>query len=553
MSTQTVASRTIRWIPIGIVAIVALAGSLMYFAFRSSPSSTVAKAADTALTVPEGQAGKAGELVISQEAMRLAEIQVQPATARLVSERLSVSGVVQVGGDQLVKVTPRVAGKVIKLFAGAGDTVRAGQTLALLESAELGQSQAGYRQAAARVTAASKNLERQRQLAKLGQFGKPQVEEARTKAIEAERDVQLAERNLGEDRTKLAEAQSEQQGLVSKVTQARAEMDVTKARFDRAETLFKEELISKQELERVSADYKKAAADVSVAMAAVAQGVARIEGAKARVDASLRELMLAKRRALIVSQAHQREESVYNGQFSTNRELVEAESALRLVQVEMRGAVDAVRLLGGKPGGHNTIALITPISGKVQERLATLGETIDPEHAAFTVVNLDLVWAQLAVAPGDLAAVRVGQLVELGSEAAPGNSFRGRVLSVGTAADETTRAVSVRTTLGNRGNVLRPGSFVKGTIVTDLRKHRVTVPEGALQEHTGRATVYIATRVRPGAFEIRHVTLGIRDHGWREITAGLAPGEPIAVNGTFYLKSEALKSSLSDGCCAPGG
>jgi hypothetical protein len=47
------------------------------------------------------------------------------------------------------------------------------------------------------------------------------------------------------------------------------------------------------------------------------------------------------------------------------------------------------------------------------------------------------------------------------------------------------------------------------------------------------------------------VKLGVSGEGWREIATGLEAGERIAVNGTFFLKSEALKSQLSDGCCAP--
>jgi hypothetical protein len=46
------------------------------------------------------------------------------------------------------------------------------------------------------------------------------------------------------------------------------------------------------------------------------------------------------------------------------------------------------------------------------------------------------------------------------------------------------------------------------------------------------------------------VTLGVRGDGWREVATELKAGERLAVNGTFYLKSEALKSELSDGCCA---
>ena len=89
---------------------------------------------------------------------------------------------------------------------------------------------------------------------------------------------------------------------------------------------------------------------------------------------------------------------------------------------------------------------------------------------------------------------------------------------------------------------------MQGWLITAERQQKMTVPEGALQEHNGRPTLYVA--LRGGAFEVRHVLLGSKGKDWREITNGLKPGEKVAVHGTFYLKSEALKSSLSDGCCA---
>lgn len=552
MSTATIGTgRNWKGMTIGAILILVL-GIVAFVLTRSKPVSAE-RAAEQPLTVSQDEAGKVGDLTITQEAMDLAEITVKPVLAQLVSERIEVSGIVQAGGDQLVKITPRVTGKVAKLLAGQGDSVVAGQALAILESSELASAQVAYRQATARLAAAKALLARQRQLAKLGQFGKPQVEEARTKAVEADRDVHEADHHLAEEQTKLAEAESERQGLVSLVNQSKAELEVARARLDRAEIAFREELISKQEYERVVADHKKASADVEVAQSNLAQGDARIKGAKARVEAAEGELDLARRRAKIVSQSLSREELVFQGKFLTNREIVEAESAVRIAQVEASGAADVVRLLGGSPGGGNTIRLSSPISGRVQERAATLGETIDPEHAAFTVVNLDRVWAQLAISPENLPSIRAGDRVELEAEAAPGIKFKGVILSIGTTSDETTRTINVRTTLDNPGDVLKPGSFVKGHVVTDVRRERVTVPEGALQEHTGRPTVYVALNTSVGAFEVRHVKLGFKGDGWQEVTEGLRPGERVAASGTFYLKSEALKSSLSDGCCAPAG
>lgn len=74
------------------------------------------------------------------------------------------------------------------------------------------------------------------------------------------------------------------------------------------------------------------------------------------------------------------------------------------------------------------------------------------------------------------------------------------------------------------------------------------MPDEAIQEHNGRPTLYVS--LHGGQFEVRHVLLGSKGKQWREVSEGLKPGEKIATHGTFYLKSEALKSSLSDGCCA---
>jgi len=482
-------------------------------------STTPAAPARPILAVAENQAGKVGDLTLTEEAMQLAEIRSALPQVRLVEEKLKVSGSVRTGGDQLAKVTPSASGKIVDLRVQVGARVRAGQVLATLESSELAQVQAEYHQALARTRALRANLERQRELARLGQFGRPQVEDARNRSLESERDVHAAEHHLKEERAGLQQAEAELQAMTT--------------RLRRAESLT--EVVSGQDRERIRADYEKARA----ARAAAASRVAGAEG----------DLALARKRLGIATSALSREEKVYAGQHLTSRELVEAESAMRLAEVDLESAGERVRLLGGEPGGGNRLALRSPIAGTVQEAAVTLGETVAPDRVAFSVIDLTQVWAELAVTPKDLPKLKVGDLVELTAESAPGQTFRGRVESVGAASDERTRAVYVRARLANPQAALKAGTFVSGVLITDVRQRRLTVPESALQEHTGRPTLYVALEGHPGAFEVRHVVLGARGDHWREVAEGLKPGEPLAVSGTFYLKSEALKSSLSDGCC----
>ena len=471
------------------------------------------------LAVAPDRAGKVGDLTLTEEAMQLAEVRSALPEVRLVEEKLKVSGSVRTGGNQLAKVTPRAPGKIVELRAQIGDRVRAGQLLAVVESSELAQVQAEYRQALARTRALRDNLGRQRELARLGQFGRPQVEEARNRSLESERDVHSADHHLQEERA----AQK----------QAEAELEVLTTRWRRAESLA--EVVSGQERERIRADYDKARAALA--------------GASARVAGAEGDLALARKRLGIASSALGREEQVYAGQHLTSRELVEAESNLRLAEVDLESAGERVRLLGGEPGAGNRLPLRAPISGLVQECAVTLGESVTPDRLAFSVVNLAHVWAELAVSPKDLPKLRVGDTVELTADSAPGKIFRGRVENIGATSDERTRAIYVRARLANPQAALKAGTFVSGSLITDVRQRRLTVPASALQEHTGRPTLYVAVEGHPGAFEVRHVVLGARGDHWREVKDGLKPGEPLAVSGTFYLKSEALKSSLSDGCC----
>jgi cobalt-zinc-cadmium efflux system membrane fusion protein len=371
--------------------------------------------------------------------------------------------------------------------------------------------------------------------------------------VASQGEERTAESEVTGAKAQVSEAESDLLALRAALSQSQTQVKVTQSRFNRAELLLKEQLIARQEWEQSQADLERAQADVKAAQAKIGQGEAKVATAKAQLGIAQAKLDAAIKRQEIETQAVSREEEVFKGRYTSTKEIVDAEAAMRQAQIDQQASAQAVRLLGGTPGGGSTVPVVTPISGRVHERSVTVGETVDTEHPLFTVMNLGVVWAQLAIAPRDLPSVHVGQRVSLTSETAPGTPLTGTISSVGATINEATRMVRVRTAIANPSGALTPGAFVRGTIVTDIRRECAVVPEGAIQDHSGKKTVYVAN-TEPGAFEVRHVHLGIRGDGWREITSGVLPGDRIATNGTFYLKSEALKSALSDGCCAvPGG
>ncbi len=187
----------------------------------------------------------------------------------------------------------------------------------------------------------------------------------------------------------------------------------------------------------------------------------------------------------------------------------------------------------------------SPLSGKVVERRVDLGAAVgrdNLETELYSVVDLSTVWIDLAVSPSDLPLVREGQTVVVRVDAT-GEAARGRIVFIVPVLDQTTRAARVVAELANPDEIWRPGSFVAAEIAISDKPVRVLIPATAIQILEGKPNVFV--RVAEG-FETRPVRLGRSDDDGVEVTAGLEPGDIIAVANTFTLKSERGKVAAGD-------
>ncbi len=108
------------------------------------------------------------ERVVHLEDVNLEELGIEIAVAG--PGRLAVTaelpGEVQVNGDRMAHVAPRVGGVVREVRASLGDTVRKGQLLAVLDSRELADAKAAYLAAAERLRMADSTFSREERLFK---------------------------------------------------------------------------------------------------------------------------------------------------------------------------------------------------------------------------------------------------------------------------------------------------------------------------------------------------------------------------------------------------
>lgn len=105
-------------------------------------------------------AKEATELTLTSEEAERAGVKVEAVKAQAMGETVVVTATIYPDQDRLVRVSPRIEGRILSAPAKLGDKVRAGQILATLDSVEVGETHAAWTQAQAELRIAEADFKR---------------------------------------------------------------------------------------------------------------------------------------------------------------------------------------------------------------------------------------------------------------------------------------------------------------------------------------------------------------------------------------------------------
>lgn len=264
------------------------------------------------------------------------------------------------------------------------------------------------------------------------------------------------------------------------------------------------------------------------------QTLAVLESREASTIAAERSAAQAK--AVAARSAYAREKRLFDAKITAREALEAAQANLAEAEAELR-RTNAAAAAARVTGDGRSIAVSSPISGRVTGLTATLGSFVPAGTELFRVTNPGLIQVEAAVPATEARRMAPGNLAELET---PTGRVAASVRSIAPAANPESGAVTVVLTLHGAG-ALSPGQSVRVRIIPSGAgsSTAIVVPEEAVQNVEGKDVVFVRTG---HGFQAVPVIVGQRSGGRVEIRSGLRPGSVIAARNAFLLKSEAGKS-----------
>jgi RND family efflux transporter MFP subunit len=411
----------------------------------SSPSSFMKKfhclaGATVFATILVGGCSKSVSSTVLGDSAHPTPVHVYTVAEETARRRVQAAGSLYALEESIL--SSEVEGRVSQVLADIGDTVREGQPLILIDPQEL------------------------------------QLEVDRQRGLVTQVRAQLG---IGPNEPPPSDPQK-----LASVQRAAADLYDAERKYGRAQEMFKDKLISQQQLDEAASRFQSTQAGYTVAL----QDVNRLK-------------------ALLVS----------------------SEASERLAEKKL-----------------NDATIRAPFPGSIKTRDVHPGEYLRVQGPVMVLVRTDTLRARLAVPERWAGWVKDGATVDLQVEAFPGETFHGRVSRINPAVAQDSRTFDAEALIANSDGRLKPGFFVQASIPSEKEEKTIFLPEGAVNYRYGVYKVFLLSGNRVSEHQIRPAGQTEDQRGKRfEVAEGLKPGDRVAVAISGDLHDGATVQEQAEG------
>lgn len=335
-----------------------------------------------------------------------------------------------VEGD-IVQISPKVTGHIVKLYVESNQAVKAGDLLAEIDprdyQAQVEQAQAVLNSAITKQKESRINVELTSKTSRAG------VQQASSSVQLARQGVATSTATVGNFREKAVQARAHVTTAVANAEQAKAQVTAAQAEATRTtadaaryEQLFGKDEVSKQQLDAARASAQTAAAGLEASRRRAAAADAQISEAQANAAAAEQTVKVAESQ---VGEARARvgnAEGQLTAAGAAPEQVASSEAQATTAGAEVQkaqAALDQANLM------LSYTKIYAPQSGRIARRTAEIGNFVQPGQALMAIVP-DRVWVVANFKETQLTFMKPGQPVEVSFDAYPGKVFHGHVDSI---------------------------------------------------------------------------------------------------------------------------
>ncbi|MCU7245840.1 MAG: efflux RND transporter periplasmic adaptor subunit [Microcystis aeruginosa L111-01] len=397
-----------------------------------------------------------------------------------------------------VNISPKTSGRLTELLVEKGDRVKEGQVIARMEDTEI----------RAQLIEAQANLSRQEaSLSELLAGSRPE-DIAQGRARLSQTEARLAQLLAGSRLEDIAQAQAQLEAV-----QAKERLAI--ARLERNRQLLADGAIAQDQLDEATADAESAAANSQEAINQLAK---LKNGSRPQEIAQARAEVAEARSALTKLENGSRPQEIAQAR----AEVAVAKAQVLRVQSQMQDSV-----------------VVAPFSGLITQRYASIGAFVTPTTSASSSASATST-SIVALATGleilaelsevDISKIKVGQMVQIRTDAYPQKVFQGRVRLIAPEAVRTNNVTSfqVQIAIETGQEKLLSGMNVRLTLLGSSIPQALVVPNVAVLTQNGKTGVLVPNEENKPKF--RPVTLGPVIGDKTQVLNGVKVGERVFID-----------------------
>jgi len=192
-----------------------------------------------------------------------------------------------------------------------------------------------------------------------------------------------------------------------------------------------------------------------------------------------------------------------------------------------------------------------PFSGELGIRQVNLGEFLSPGAPVVSLQQIAPIYINFKVPENRLQSLHVGQTVSATVDAAPGETFTGKITAIEPGIDAATRSINVQAEIANEEKNIRPGMFARVQVSLGDDEEVTVVPQTAVSYNPYGNAVFVVAKANNDSDEEelvvkrRFVKTGRTLGDFVAITEGLKAGETVATSGLLKLSND-TRVNISD-------